>query len=130
MTIEELRAQGFTVQIKHLRRWRPMYRRTRKDGTLYYVDAMLATTMQVELDPQALEQDLEFRLDPCGGMTIAVILRDAQVVASGSVDVHPLDNYCKRTGRVKALGRAVSALQKNVDLGALTSRPTSTSGPA
>jgi hypothetical protein len=52
--------------------------------------------------------------DSRGGETVCVIKdHENNVVASGHAICSPEDNYCKRIGRVKSYGRAMSALENN-----------------
>lgn len=82
--IDELRDQGFTVDVHHYR----------------YIGTHLHSEHQLRLNGTA-------RLAwPRGGMTIVDIWEGPHFVSSARADCAPTDNYNKAIGRNIALGRA------------------------
>jgi hypothetical protein len=103
-TRQALAEEGLRVKFHHVRRWRV------KDG------ARLATIghfRAVDEDPaSAVRPSDVYELDPKGGHTVCelVSIETGDVVVEAVTSVHPKDVYCKKTGRIKALGAALSAL--------------------
>lgn len=104
--IKELKDAGYTVRIAHERAtvgsvWEAL--EERKEGR---------KLAQPSVYPKFIIDEKEWSLAHQGGRTIVRIFKGGELVTSGEAVCSPLDRFCKRTGLVKALGRALGSLSR------------------
>lgn len=89
-TLEQLKAEGYEVKITHLR----MADAPHGSGALL-VQGHIARKLGMPISPR-------------GGITIAEIRKPGRDWARGFSFTHPMDNFCRKIGVAKALGRAIA----------------------
>lgn len=82
------------------------------------------------LDAHGLDQKLYHNRDVNGGVTVCLVLRKGTVVARGVSICSPLDHFHRSFGRAVARGRALRAVRKERDTGAIERRTDSITNPA
>ena len=94
MTLQELRDAGYKVRCRHTRKFKVAIPK-------------LITHTYAQLQPATYPHELCSK----GGYTVVWIEKDNITVGQGLSKCSDQDNFCKRTGFVKALGRAVGQLK-------------------
>lgn len=103
--IDKLKAEGYEVRIAH--------HRATPAGIENTMLARKMTRNKLAMPPVQPRHTLKGgQISPRGGRTIAQIFRDGELVAEGTADCAPIDQYVRREGAMKALGRAVGALKR------------------
>lgn len=104
--IEQLKREGYEVRFRH--------ERATPAGVELALElrAEGAKLAQPSVHPRHVLKNAQAKISPHGGRTIAIISLGDQEVARGEAVCAPTDNFNRRVGQVKALGRAVSELRK------------------
>ena len=103
MTIDEARAQGWRIRVRHER---PVVPGACSPSGWELGDDRLLT--RAELNETGLGPSAWL---PAGGRTAVRVETSDGCVAEGVAECSPRDNYCRRLGREIALGRALKELE-------------------
>ncbi len=114
VTVEQLRASGNKVRVKHQRYFLDV---VNKDGRIYFSGAVLGPLTRGEfenlksgiLSGDKIDADYQDSVSPTGGQTVVQITTKDGRELEGVADCSMHDPYNRKKGLAIALGRALAA---------------------
>lgn len=107
MTVQQLRDNGYKVSVSH-------YRFFNLDPAGWWVDEE-GNAHTTNIAHQGMIKRLNKKPLPRGGMTFVAITTPDEVTSNAYSACSMSDNYCKKTGREIAIGRALKKLRDGGD---------------